>query len=163
MSFIRIGRAFRRTGNSGEIEKTHYIGHWVLRWLIQFLNELLDEVRIKCHNLTCNVVPIINRFFWRNYYSSRTYDRHRHFISVKKIEYWETNSLLPEVILRHNTNILLDDITFDDISNQLQIPIKTVMNDGQHLLYAVLGEETMSKTDCCHSGQTKCRQVNFIQ
>ena len=45
-----------------------------------------------------------------------------------------------EVILRHNTNILLDDITLDDISNQLQIPIKTVMNDGQHLLHAVLGE-----------------------
>lgn len=53
--------------------------------------------------------------------------------------------LLPEVILRHNTNILLDDITLDDISNQLQIPIKTVMNDGQHLLHAVLGSETMSK------------------
>ena len=42
--------------------------------------------------------------------------------------------------MRHNTNILLDDITLDDISNQLQIPIKTVMNDGQHLLHAVLGE-----------------------
>ena len=109
-----------------------------------FLNELLDEVRIKCNNLTCNVVPIINHFFWRNYNSSRTYDRHRYFISAKRKTLGD-ELLLPEVILRHNTNILLDDITLDDISNQLQIPIKTVMNDGQHLLHAVLGSETMSK------------------
>ena len=48
--------------------------------------------------------------------------------------------LIPAVMLRHNTNILLDDITLDDISRELQITIKTVMNDGEQLLNAVLGE-----------------------
>ena len=28
-----------------------------------FLDTLLDELRQRCHNLTCNVVPIVNDFF----------------------------------------------------------------------------------------------------
>ena len=104
-----------------------------------FLNELLDEVRIKCHNLTCNVVPIINRFFGETITVAGLMTG-TDILSQLKNRILGDELLLPEVILRHNTNILLDDITLDDISNQLQIPIKTVMNDGQHLLYAVLGE-----------------------
>ena len=104
-----------------------------------FLNELLDEVRIKCNNLTCNVVPIINHFFGETITVAGLMTG-TDILSQLKEKPLGDELLLPEVILRHNTNILLDDITLDDISNQLQIPIKTVMNDGQHLLHAVLGE-----------------------
>ena len=104
-----------------------------------FLNELLDEVRIKCNNLTCNVVPIINHFFGETITVAGLMTG-TDILSQLKEKTLGDELLLPEVILRHNTNILLDDITLDDISNQLQIPIKTVMNDGQHLLHAVLGE-----------------------
>lgn len=104
-----------------------------------FLNELLDEVRIKCNNLTCNVVPIINHFFGETITVAGLMTG-TDILSQLKEKTLGDELLLPEVILRHNTNILLDDITLDDISNQLQIPIKTVMNDGQHLLNAVLGE-----------------------
>lgn len=105
----------------------------------QFLNELLDEVRIKCNNLDCNVVPIINHFFGETITVAGLMTG-TDILSQLKDKTLGDELLLPEVVLRHNTNILLDDITLDDISNQLQIPIKTVMNDGQHLLHAVLGE-----------------------
>ncbi len=104
-----------------------------------FLNELLDEVRIKCHNLTCDVIPVINRFFGETITVAGLLTG-TDILSQLKGKTLGEQLLLPEVLLRHNTNVLLDDVTLDDISRQLQIPVRTVSNDGRRLLDAVLGE-----------------------
>ncbi len=104
-----------------------------------FIDGLLDEVRIKCNNLTCRVIPIVNHFFGENITVAGLITG-KDMISQLKGKQLGDVLLIPAVMLRHNTNILLDDITLDDISRELQITIKTVMNDGEQLLNAVLGE-----------------------
>ncbi len=104
-----------------------------------FIDGLLDEVRIKCNNLTCRVIPIVNHFFGENITVAGLITG-KDMISQLKGKQLGEVLLIPAVMLRHNTNILLDDITLDDISRELQITIKTVMNDGEQLLNAVLGE-----------------------
>lgn len=105
----------------------------------KFLDELLDEVRVKCDNLTCEVIPIINEFFGETITVAGLVTG-TDIINQLQGKKLGDELLLPDVMLRHNTNILLDDITLEDISKKLQITIKTVMNDGQQLLNAVLGE-----------------------
>jgi len=46
--------------------------------------------------------------------------------------------LLPDVILRHGENILLDDITTDDIERALQTKISIVQSDGKSFIDAIL-------------------------
>jgi len=104
-----------------------------------FIDGLLDEVRIKCNNLTCRVIPIVNHFFGENITVAGLITG-KDMISQLKGKQLGEVLLIPAVMLRHNTNILLDDITLDDISRELQITIKTIMNDGEQLLNAVLGE-----------------------
>ncbi len=104
-----------------------------------FIDGLLDEVRIKCNNLTCRVIPIVNHFFGENITVAGLITG-KDMISQLKGKQLGDVLLIPAVMLRHNTNILLDDITLDDISRELQITIKTIMNDGEQLLNAVLGE-----------------------
>ena len=104
-----------------------------------FLQELLDEARRKCHNLTCTAIPIINRFFGETITVSGLLTGTDIIEQLRGRELGQA-LLLPQVLLRHNTEILLDDISLTQISQALQIPIETVPNDGQRLLSAVLGE-----------------------
>lgn len=46
--------------------------------------------------------------------------------------------LLPDVLLRHGENILLDDITIDDIERTLQTRISIVQSDGKSFVDAIL-------------------------
>lgn len=52
--------------------------------------------------------------------------------------------LLPESLLRNDTTVLLDDITVEEIEEQLQIPIKITRNAGLHLLQNMLDLEEVN-------------------
>lgn len=105
-----------------------------------FLNELLDELRIKCHNLTCNVIPIRNNFFG-------------HTINVTGLitggdikeqlngMFLGDELLLPNVMLRREGDVFLDDVSLEDLQRELQVKITAVPNDGYELLNAILGSE----------------------
>ncbi|MGI6167041.1 MAG: DUF512 domain-containing protein [Eubacteriales bacterium] len=47
--------------------------------------------------------------------------------------------LIPAVALRQVDNIFLDDMTLDELSGILGVPIRAVANDGSELLHAMLG------------------------
>ena len=108
--------------------------------LYPFLNDLLDGLRIKCNNLTCELIPIVNDFFG-------------HAIDVaglvtggdiiKQLKGRNLGSelILPNVMLRHEADVFLDDVTVDELKEALQTNITVIPNDGYELLNAIIGSD----------------------
>ena len=47
--------------------------------------------------------------------------------------------LIPQVMLRHGEGVFLDDVTLEDMSEALGVPVVPVENDGEALLRAMIG------------------------
>lgn len=105
-----------------------------------FLDELLDGLRIKCHNLTCNVVPIMNDFFGHTINVTGLITG-RDMISQLKGMNLGDELILTNAMLRHEGDVFLDDVSLDDVSRELQVKITVVPNDGYELLNAVVGSD----------------------
>ncbi len=105
-----------------------------------FLNELLDELRIKCHNLICNLVPISNNFFGHTINVTGLLTGGDIIDQLKGMDLGD-ELILPNVMLRREGDIFLDDVSLDDLRRELQTKITVVPNDGYGLLNAILGSE----------------------
>ena len=105
-----------------------------------FLDTLLDELRQRCHNLTCNVVPIVNDFFGDAITVAGLVTGGDLLKQLRGRELGDA-LLLPDVMLRREGDIFLDDVSLEELSEALQIQIITVPNDGYALLDAVVGRE----------------------
>ena len=105
-----------------------------------FLDTLLDELRQRCHNLTCNVVPIVNDFFGDTITVAGLVTGGDLLNQLRGRELGDA-LLLPDVMLRREGDIFLDDVSLEELSEALQIQIITVPNDGYALLDAVVGRE----------------------
>ena len=105
-----------------------------------FLDTLLDELRQRCHNLTCNVVPVVNDFFGDTITVAGLVTGGD---LLKQLQGRELGDalLLPDVMLRREGDIFLDDVSLEELSEALQIQIITVPNNGYALLDAVVGRE----------------------
>ena len=105
-----------------------------------FLDTLLDELRQRCHNLTCNVVPIVNDFFGDTITVAGLVTGGDLLNQLRGRELGDA-LLLPDVMLRREGDIFLDDVSLEELSEALQIQIITVPNNGYALLDAVVGRE----------------------
>ncbi len=105
-----------------------------------FLNELLDELRIKCHNLTCNLVPIQNNFFGNTINVAGLVTGGDLIDQLKGMNLGD-ELILPNVMLRREADIFLDDVSLNDLSRELKIKVVPVPNDGYELLNAILGSD----------------------
>ncbi|HEX3038394.1 MAG TPA: DUF512 domain-containing protein [Oscillospiraceae bacterium] len=107
-----------------------------------FLNSLLDEIRIKCNNLTCDVFAIENRFFGDTINVTGLVTGGD---IIKQLSGKDLGDalLVPTVMLRHEGDIFLDDVSLDDVSKALNVKIIPVANDGFELLDAVVGSDTV--------------------
>jgi putative radical SAM enzyme (TIGR03279 family) len=107
-----------------------------------FLNSLLDEIRIKCNNLTCDVAAIVNDFFGDtiNVAGLVTGGDIIKQLSGKNLG---EALLVPTVMLRHEGDVFLDDVSLEDVSKALNIKIIPVANNGYELLDAVVGSDTI--------------------
>ena len=47
--------------------------------------------------------------------------------------------LIPSVMLRHEQDVFLDDVSVDEVRERLGVRVRTVENDGAELLDAFLG------------------------
>lgn len=105
-----------------------------------FLDTLLDELRQKCHNLTCNVVPILNHFFGEriNVAGLITGSDLKEQLHGKELG---EELLLPAVMLRHEGDLFLDDISLVELEEELGVPIRLVPEDGYAFYRAVMGIE----------------------
>ena len=105
-----------------------------------FLNTLLDGLRQKCHNLSCNVIPIVNYFFGEriNVAGLVTGGDLKKQLQGKDLG---EELILPSVMLRHEGDLFLDDVSVKDLEKELNTPIRLVPEDGYALYRAVMGIE----------------------
>lgn len=104
-----------------------------------FIAQLIDELAKKWHNLNCRVVPIINNYFGSTITVAGLVTATDIINQLSKADLGE-ELIIPEVMLRYEQDKFLDDITVDELSKRLNVPIKIVKNDGFDLLSAVCGE-----------------------
>jgi putative radical SAM enzyme (TIGR03279 family) len=105
-----------------------------------FLDSLLDGLRIKCHNLTCNVIPIVNNFFGHTINVSGLVTGGDILEQLKGHDLGD-ELLLPSVMLRREGDIFLDDVSLKDIEREFAIKVVPVPNDGYELLNAIIGSD----------------------
>ena len=107
-----------------------------------FLNSLLDELRIKCNNLTCNVIPIINNYFGNtiNVTGLITGTDIMQQLSGKELG---DELIVPAVMLRREGDIFLDDTSLEDLSRALNVKVTVSPNDGYELLNTLVGSDVI--------------------
>ena len=103
-----------------------------------FIQKLVDEAKVKWHNLNCKVIPIINDFFGHDIVVAGLITG-TDLINQLKDKDLGTQLLIPSVMLRQERDMFLDNITSEQLSNELNIDIRVVDNDGYELLDAIIG------------------------
>ncbi|MCI9576413.1 MAG: DUF512 domain-containing protein [Clostridiales bacterium] len=105
-----------------------------------FIRGLLDDIGKTCHNLTCQVIGIRNDFFGETITVAGLVTGTDLIAQLKGKPLGDT-LLIPSVMLRHQGDVFLDDISIEEVSRALQVPVVAVNNDGQQLLDAVFGRD----------------------
>lgn len=105
-----------------------------------FINGLLDEVRNKCNNLTIETVAVRNDFFGDTINVTGLVTGGDILKQLRGKDLGDA-LLVPAVMLRHEGDIFLDDVSLKDLENELHTAVITVPNDGYELLDAVVGSE----------------------
>lgn len=86
----------------------------------------------------CRVYPVVNEFFGENINVSGLVTAGDIIRQLKGKPLGE-ELLFPEAMLRREKDLFLDDLTPEDVSNKLNVPVRAVPNDGWALLDAFLG------------------------
>ena len=104
----------------------------------EFILSLSERLSAKCPGVKIDVIPIKNNFFGGD-------------VSVTGlvcgsdiIEQVKTDAdflIIPDVMLRDDDEIFLDDVTLADVENALKIKTITSINDGYDFIEKILGEE----------------------
>ena len=87
-----------------------------------FIRELLDGVNETCHNLTCQVIGIRNEFFGETITVAGLVTG-ADLIAQLKGRHLGDVLLIPSVMLRHEGDVFLDDISIEEVSRALQVPV----------------------------------------
>ncbi|WFR54791.1 DUF512 domain-containing protein [Anaerocolumna sp. AGMB13025] len=101
------------------------------------LKSLMEEIHIKYPNIRITVYTIINEFFGTDITVAGLLTGQDIMNQLKGKELGDY-LILPDVLLRDGENVLLDDITVDDMKNALQTQIRIVQSDGKSLINAVV-------------------------
>ncbi len=105
-----------------------------------FISSLCSELEKKVKNLKINVYKIINNFFGENI----TVTGLLCGCDLKdqlKGKYLGEELIISKSMLRSGEDVLLDDVTVDDLEEFLGVKITSVYNDGYDFIDAILGEE----------------------
>ncbi len=104
-----------------------------------FIKELSKRLQEKT-NIQIDVYPIKNNFFGGGVNVAGLVCGTDIIEQLKgKIE--AEIMLIPDVMLRDNDMIFLDDITVEDVERELEVKIDTVINDGYEFIEKITGEE----------------------
>ena len=104
--------------------------------LFQYLVDLLHK---KCYNIFVNVVAVKNRFFGSKINVSGL------LTGSELLKEFEGKALgdmllIPKAMLKNDEEIFLDDISLQELSQTLGVPVIPVSNDGAELLEKLVGE-----------------------
>jgi len=103
------------------------------------MKKLVDAAMQKCHNLTCEVVPVRNDFFGHHITVAGLVTA-GDILAQLKGKNLPDEILLPSVMLRSEKDRFLDDVTPEELRVSLGVDkITFVENNGEALLNALLG------------------------
>lgn len=102
-----------------------------------YMSKMIDDLKGKYPNIKINLYTIENNFFGKNITVAGLLTG-GDLISQLEGKNLGKALLLPDALLRHGDNILLDDITIDDIERTLQTRISIVESDGKSFIDAIL-------------------------
>ncbi|MDO4965920.1 MAG: DUF512 domain-containing protein [Lachnospiraceae bacterium] len=104
-----------------------------------YMQEMADDFMKKFPNFNIKVVPIRNEFFGENITVTGLLTGQDIINQIKEIEHPDV-LLLPENLLKADTDILLDDITVSDIESALHLKCRIVKSNGMSFIESILGE-----------------------
>lgn len=104
------------------------------------ISQLAERMTEKYPNIEIHVYTIINEFYGKDITVAGLLTGQDIIKQLKGQDLGEF-LILPHVLLRTDTNVLLDDLSIDDIEKALQIPIRIVKSDGQSFIDTILSEE----------------------
>ena len=105
-----------------------------------FIKELAATLEKHCENLRCTVYPIENRFFGENITVAGL------VCGCDLLEQLKDKPLgdyliLPSVMLRDEQDRFLDDITLEEVSQTLNIPVRLSLSTGEDFIRTILDNE----------------------
>ena len=104
-----------------------------------YLREIIDRAASKCHTkLDYHVYPIVNRFFGETVTVAGLLTG-RDLMDQLKGRELGTRVLIAQNMLRHGETVFLDDVTLEEVSETLGVPVIPVPQDGFDLFEAVFG------------------------
>lgn len=105
-----------------------------------FICRTVEKIRALCYNnLDCKVYKIKNDFFGENITVAGLLTGSDIYTQLKDKELGE-RLLIPEVAVRREGELFLDNMSVDELSEKLGIPVYPVGNDGSEIVSAVLYE-----------------------
>ncbi len=112
-----------------------------------FLQRLVDRAREQCPTLDCTVYTIRNHFFGETIVVAGLITGQDLMNQLRGKPLGE-RLLIPENMLRAGENVFLDDVTLEQVSEVLGVPIIPVKQDGFELcdtLFGLIGEQPTSQ------------------
>lgn len=104
-----------------------------------FLREIIDRAAAKCHTkLNYQIYPIVNHFFGETITVAGLLTG-QDLLAQLRGKDLGTRVLLPQNTLRHGETVFLDDMTLEELSQGLGVPVVPVNQDGFDLFEAVFG------------------------
>ncbi len=102
-----------------------------------YLRELACMLKEKFPAVSVNVKPIVNNFFGKMINVSGLIVGND-LVSQLSDEALGSEVLIPVCMLRRDEDVFLDDVTVDEASEKLGVPVVSVMNSGEALLEALI-------------------------
>ena len=101
------------------------------------IQDMVKLIQQKYPNVKANVHTIINNYFGEDITVAGLLTGQDIIAQLKDQDLGEY-LILPNVLLRQDTDVLLDDLTIPDLEKALQIKIRIVQSDGESLVSTIL-------------------------
>ena len=104
-----------------------------------YLREIIDSAAAKCHTkLDYQVYPVVNHLFGETITVAGLLTG-RDLMDQLKGKDLGTRLLISETMLRHGETVFLDDVTLEELSEALGVPVVPVPQDGFELFDTIFG------------------------
>lgn len=104
-----------------------------------YLRQIIDRAAARCHTeLQYQVYPVVNHFFGETITVAGLLTG-RDLIAQLKGKDLGARLLIAQNMLRHGETVFLDDVTLEELSAELGVPVIPVPQDGFDLFEAVFG------------------------
>lgn len=108
------------------------------------IETLVRDAMAKCPGLRGQVIPVVNRFFGEKIVVSGLITGQDLIRTLKGRDLGQ-RLLLPDNMLRYHENVFLDDVTIQQVEQELGVPITFVAQDGFQLCDAIFGLDGQQK------------------